>query len=119
MPTPSSKPTSTDSTGSSSATTQPVQPQPTGGPTGNDPTPQHQAAAEGKRTYHDALTGAQVTETGEFCDASRAGTGPVPAHRIVADDWPQVQKEADGLVPISQTDATVQRRMAEKNEKDQ
>jgi hypothetical protein len=44
--------------------------------------------------YHDSLTGRPINEQGHFTDTATTGSeGPVPAHRIVADNWPQ-EREA-------------------------
>lgn len=86
---PNNRSTSTSSaTGSGEpTTTSPTDPA-LSGPTGSEPNQVQEDQAQGKRTYHDSMTGAQVTESGEFVDESRKHQGPIPAHRVVADDWP-------------------------------
>lgn len=45
--------------------------------------------------YHDSLTGRPVTQSGEFVEVGMEGQGPVPQHRIVADNWPQEREKID------------------------
>lgn len=46
--------------------------------------------------YHDSLTGRPVNENGHFTDSTTPGSeGPIPAHRIVANDWPQNREKID------------------------
>lgn len=59
---------------------------------GDDP---RRVKAQTEGGFHDSLTGAPVDGDGNFTEASRAGTGPVPKHRIVADNWPQEQERID------------------------
>lgn len=48
-----------------------------------------------KSGYHDSLTGRPVDAEGNFADNSAPGEGPIPKHRIVADDWPTRQERID------------------------
>lgn len=43
--------------------------------------------------YHDSLTGRAVTSEGEFTDGTAGG--PIPHHRIVADNWPTERDQID------------------------
>lgn len=45
--------------------------------------------------YHDSLTGRPVTENGDFTEESMKGQGPIPKHRIVADQWPTERDRID------------------------
>lgn len=48
------------------------------------------------RTYHDSLSGRPVTAEGYYTDVTGAvDNGPVPAHRIVANDWAERREERD------------------------
>ena len=56
--------------------------------TGDDP------ARSPEPGFHDSQTGRPVDSSGRFLDLTVAGSeGPVPRHRIVADDWPERAKE--------------------------
>lgn len=59
---------------------------------GDDP---RRVAAQREGGYHDSMTGAPVDENGEFTEPSRKGTGPIPKHRIVANDWPVEREKID------------------------
>lgn len=59
---------------------------------GDDPR-RVQAQTEGG--YHDSLSGRPVDESGEFTEASEKGNGPIPKHRIVANDWPTNREKID------------------------
>lgn len=44
--------------------------------------------------YHDSLTGRSVDEGGTFTDTATKGSeGPIPHHRIVANNWPQEREK--------------------------
>jgi hypothetical protein len=53
---------------------------------GDDP---RRVKAQTEAGFHDSLTGAPVDKDGNFTEANRQGQGPIPKHRIVADNWPQ------------------------------
>jgi hypothetical protein len=54
--------------------------------------PRRIAHAEGG--YHDSLSGRPVNEHGHFTDTDTVGSeGPVPSHRIVANNWPQEREK--------------------------
>jgi hypothetical protein len=59
---------------------------------GDDP---RRVKAQLEGGFHDSLTGAPVDAEGNFVEASRAGQGPVPKHRIVADAWPTEREKLD------------------------
>jgi hypothetical protein len=54
-------------------------------PVATQPTPANEAG------YHDSLSGAAVDADGNFVGDLRKGEGPIPKHRIVANDWPAHQ----------------------------
>ncbi len=59
-----------------------------------------------KSGYHDSLTGRPVNESGTFVDTATAGSeGPVPKHRIVADDWPNEREKIDDSAKREGNDA--------------
>lgn len=63
---------------------------------GHDP-----ARTEGKENgFHDSMTGKAVTEAGEFVDPSMRGQGPIPKHRIVANNWPQEREKIDAQADL-------------------
>lgn len=40
--------------------------------------------------FHDSLSGRAVDQSGNFTDTATKGSeGPIPSHRIVANNWPQ------------------------------
>lgn len=46
--------------------------------------------------FHDSLSGRPVTADGHFADGQGLrDQGPIPEHRIVADDWAERRAEAD------------------------
>lgn len=46
--------------------------------------------------FHDSLTGRPIDEKGMFTDSTIPGSeGPVPKHRIVANNWPQEREKMD------------------------
>jgi hypothetical protein len=47
--------------------------------------------------FHDSLSGRPVDESGNFTDSAMAGSneGPIPKHRIVANNWPQEREKID------------------------
>lgn len=48
--------------------------------------------------YHDSLSGRAVDSEGRFVDGLSVGDeGPIPAHRIVANDWAQRQGSASRI----------------------
>lgn len=58
---------------------------------GDDP---RRVEAQTKGGYHDSLTGRPIDENGHFTDTKiKGGEGPVPSHRIVANDWPDRARE--------------------------
>lgn len=69
---------------------------------GDDP---RRVKAQTEAGFHDSLTGAPVDEGGNFTEPSRAGTGPIPKHRIVADNWPQEQERIDDPAKRTDTEA--------------
>lgn len=54
-----------------------------------------------ERGYHDSISGRAVTKDGHFLteglesDDDNAPEGPIPAHRIVADNWPEMEGNSD------------------------
>jgi hypothetical protein len=49
--------------------------------------------AHPERTFHDSLSGRPVNEQGYFTDGQGlADQGPIPQHRIVANDWAERQQ---------------------------
>jgi hypothetical protein len=77
----------------------PAENQATQGPTGA-PAPRDQAENPIGETndagYHDSLTGRPVDIEGNFIgDLATQGEGPIPQHRIVANDWPAARERAD------------------------
>lgn len=60
---------------------------------GDDP---RRVKAQTEGGFHDSLTGRSVDSNGYFTDtAIKGGEGPVPQHRIVANDWPNRQEKID------------------------
>ncbi len=60
---------------------------------GDDP---RRVKAQTEGGYHDSLTGRPVDKSGNFQDLSIPGSeGPVPQHRIVANDWPNDREKID------------------------
>jgi hypothetical protein len=55
---------------------------------GDDPN----RVAQDPNGFHDSLSGRQVDEAGMFLDGSG---GPIEKHRIVANNWPEVQEKID------------------------
>lgn len=46
--------------------------------------------------FHDSLSGRPINERGYFTDTNTVGSeGPVPKHRIVANNWPQEREKID------------------------
>lgn len=58
---------------------------------GDDP---RRIAGQTEGGYHDALTGRPINSAGYFTDSQTIGSeGPVPQHRIVANDWPNEREQ--------------------------
>jgi hypothetical protein len=50
--------------------------------------------------YHDSLSGRPVDASGNFLDGTTPDQGPIPAERIVANDWPQRQGSASRVESV-------------------
>jgi len=60
---------------------------------GDDP---RRVKAQTEGGFHDSLSGRPVNEQGHFTDTATVGSeGPVPPHRIVANDWPESREKID------------------------
>jgi hypothetical protein len=54
--------------------------------------------AEQNAGFHDSLSGRPVDQDGRFLDVEGAVEDAIPAHRIVANDWPNYQGSSQGRV---------------------
>ena len=71
---------------------------------GDDP---RRVKAQTEGGYHDSLTGRPINERGYFVDTATVGSeGPVPQHRIVADNWPQEREKIDDPAKRAGNDAS-------------
>jgi hypothetical protein len=71
---------------------------------GDDP---RRIAAQTEGGYHDSLTGRPLNERGYFVDSATVGSeGPVPQHRIVANDWPNEREKINDPAKREGNEAT-------------